>query len=131
MADVMTIGCVNFAPVPGDKTATLEKILASVREAGAQGIDLLVFPEEALVGAEACDECLGRGGPCDTHLALAETVPGPASEAVARVAAEFGMYVVFGLAERDRDNPEVIYNAAAVVGPDGVMGSYRKIHLGS
>jgi predicted amidohydrolase len=131
MADVMTIGCVNFAPVADDKAATLEKILASVREAAAQGVDLLVFPEEALVGAEACDACLAVNGPCDLHLSLAETVPGPASEAVARLAAEFDMYVVFGLAERDRDDPRRIYNAAAVVGPDGVMGSYRKIHLGS
>jgi predicted amidohydrolase len=131
MADVVTIGCANFAPVPGDKQATLDKILATVREAAAQGVELLVFPEEALVGAEACDECFRVDGPCDTHLALAETVPGPASEAVAELAAEHDMYVVFGLAERDHDDPRKLYNAAAVVGPDGVMGSYRKIHLGS
>jgi predicted amidohydrolase len=131
MADVITIGCANFAPVVGDKSATLEKIIATVREGAAQGIDLLVFPEEALVGAEACGGCLERNGPCDLHLSLAETVPGPASEAVARVAAEHGMYVIFGLAERDRDDAHTIYNAAAIIGPDGVMGSYRKVHLGS
>jgi predicted amidohydrolase len=131
MADVLTIGCANFAPVAGDKSATLDKILATVREAAAQGVELLVFPEEALVGAEACNACLERGGPCELHLSLAETVPGPASEAVARLAAEHDMYVIFGLAERDRDDPAKIYNAAAVVGPEGVMGSYRKVHLGS
>jgi predicted amidohydrolase len=131
MADVVTIGCANFAPVPGDKQATLDKILATVREAATQGVDLLVFPEEALVGAEACNECLGVGGPCDTHVALAETVPGPATRAVAELTAEHDMYVVFGLAEQDRDDPRKLYNAAAVVGPEGVMGSYRKIHLGS
>jgi predicted amidohydrolase len=127
----MTIGCANFAPVAGDKGATLDKILATVREAAAQGIDLLVFPEEALVGAEACGACLEVGGPCDAHVALAETVPGPASNAVAELCAEHDMYVVFGLAEQDRDDPRRLYNAAAVVGPEGVMGSYRKIHLGS
>jgi predicted amidohydrolase len=131
MAEVLTIGCANFAPVPGDKAATLDKILATVREAAAQGVELLVFPEEALVGAEACNDCLAAGGPCDTHLALAETVPGPATDAVARLAAEHDMYVVFGLAERDRDDPRTLYNAAAFVGPDGVQGTYRKIHLGS
>jgi predicted amidohydrolase len=129
--DVVTIGCANFAPVPGDKAATLDKIVATVQEAGAQGVELLVFPEEALIGAEACPACLEVGGPCETHLSLAETVPGPSSETVARVAAEHGMYVVFGMAERDRDRPERIYNAAAIVGPDGVMGTYRKVHLGS
>jgi predicted amidohydrolase len=131
MAETMTIGCVNFAPIAGDKAATLEKILASVREAAAQGIDLLVFPEEALIGAEACDGCLAQNGPCELHLSLAEPIPGPSSQAVARLAADFDMYVVFGMAERDRDDPRRIYNAAAVVGPEGVMGSYRKIHLGS
>jgi predicted amidohydrolase len=130
-ADVITVGCANFAPVAGDKQATLEKIVATVHEAGRQGIDLLVFPEEALVGAEACNDCLAINGPCDLHLSIAETVPGPASELVARVAAEHDMYVVFGLAERDRDDPRTLYNAAAIVGPEGVLGSYRKIHLGS
>lgn len=129
--EIITVGCANFAPVPGDKAATLDKIEATVREAAAQGIDLLAFPEEALIGAAACEECRAVNGPCDTHVALAETIPGPSTERVARLAAEFDMYVVFGMAERDRDQARTLYNAAAVVGPDGVMGSYRKIHLGS
>jgi predicted amidohydrolase len=53
------------------------------------------------------------------------------TERIAKLAAEFDMYVVFGMAERDRERANVLYNAAAVVGPEGVLGSYRKVHLGS
>ncbi|HEX7096157.1 MAG TPA: carbon-nitrogen hydrolase family protein, partial [Acidimicrobiales bacterium] len=130
-AEVITVGCANFAPVPDDKAATLEKIVATIEEGAAQGVDLLVFPETALIGYEPCTACLERNGPCEEHLSIAETVPGPATDTVAKLAADHDMYVVFGLAERDRDQPGTLYNAAAIVGPDGVLGTYRKIHLGS
>ena len=69
-----TIGVVNFTSIRGDKSATLEKIEANIREAGAQGIDILVFPEEALVGLGGCDICRNGADHCDYHHDLAETV---------------------------------------------------------
>ena len=33
--------------------------------------------------------------------------------------------------ERDRARRSVLYNAAAVIGPEGILGTYRKVHLGS
>jgi len=129
--DSFHVGVVNFAPVYRDKAATLDKIEASIVEAAAQGIDLLAFPEEALIGAAACEDCRSVGGPCDEHVGLSETVPGPASERVAKLAEQHDMYVMFGLAERDRVEPRRLYNAVAVIGPDGIQGTYRKIHLGS
>ena len=36
------------------------------------------------------------------------------------------MHVVCGLLERDGDT---LYNAAVLVGPDGLIGTYRKTHL--
>jgi predicted amidohydrolase len=41
------------------------------------------------------------------------------------------VYVIFGFIERDRDLPGVLYNAVAMVAPDGVLGTYRKVHLGA
>jgi predicted amidohydrolase len=46
---VVTVGAVNFASIAGDKEASLTKIEANVREAAAQGVDIVVFPEEALI----------------------------------------------------------------------------------
>jgi predicted amidohydrolase len=128
---VVTLGAVNFATVPGDKAATLAKIEANVREAAAQGVDIIAFPEEALVGCSACEVCRSGAEHCDFHHEVAELVPGPSTERIAELARELDLYVVFGLVERDPQDPEILYNAAAVVGPEGVQGTYRKLHLGS
>lgn len=128
---VVTVGAVNFAGVPGDKAATLAKIEANVREAASQGVGIVSFPEEALVGLAPCDHCRTGAPDCEYHAAIAETVPGPSSERIAELARELDIYVLFGLVERDSEDPKVLYNAVAVVGPEGILGTYRKVHLGS
>ncbi len=90
---VVTVGAVNFTPVPGDKASNLAKIEANVREAAAQGVELVVFPEEALVGCGGCDVCASGAAHCDYHDGLAETVPGPSTERIAELARELGIYV--------------------------------------
>ncbi len=128
---IVTVGAANFASVAGDKEASLAKIEANVREAAAQGINIIAFPEEALIGFGQCPVCQSGVSPCAYHHDLAETVPGPATERIAELARELDLYVIFGLAERDSSDPTVLYNAVAVVGPDRIQGTYRKLHLGS
>jgi predicted amidohydrolase len=127
----VTVGAVNFTSAIGDKAANLAKLEANVREAAAQGVDIVAFPEEALIGCGGCDVCSTGADHCDYHASLAETVPGPSTERIAALARELDIYVAFGLAERDAADPSVLYNAAAFVGPDGIQGTYRKLHLGS
>lgn len=127
----VTVACANFATVWGDKRATLDKIKACVVEAAAQGADIVVFPEVALQGYGPCEPCREAGRACDQHVDEAETVPGPSSEEIAEVARQHDIYVVYGLDERDPATPTTLYNAAAVVGPEGVIGTYRKVHLGT
>src|SRR5579871_1150234 len=126
----VTVAAVNFASVRGHKPATLEKIEGFVREAARQGADLVVFPELALNDCDPCVACLERDGPCDVHVASAEEVPGPSTEYLASVAAELGVHVVLGLAERDPENSGRLYNASALITPTGIAGTYRKLHLG-
>jgi predicted amidohydrolase len=128
---VVSVACVNFCPVEGDKRATLAKMEANIAEAAAQGANVVAFPEEALVGASACAACRAEAAPCEAHLELAETVPGPSTARIAELAREHDVYVIFGLAERDRSEPGALYNAAAVIGPEGILGTYRKVFLGS
>ncbi len=64
---------------------------------------------------------------------MAEPVPGPTIEMLAACAggtelAAGGPYVVVGLLERTAD-PAIVYNSAALIGPDGLVGIYRKAHL--
>ncbi len=101
-----------------DKGYNLEKILQNLETAARAGAKLVIFPECALSGY--CFSSLEEARP------FAETVPGPASQKIAAITKQFDCTAVIGLLERDGDR---IYNAAAVVAPDGVLGTHRKIHL--
>lgn len=59
---------------------------------------------------------------------LAESVPGPTTESLARLAADLGVVVIAALFERRA--PGVYHNTAAVLDADGrFCGSYRKMHI--
>src|SRR5687768_1805327 len=93
-APVVSIACVNFTPVWGDKAATLAKMKANIVEAANQGADIIVFPEGALQGPGSCSDCAADRAPCAKHLANAETVPGPSTQTVQALAAQHDVYVV-------------------------------------
>jgi predicted amidohydrolase len=58
---------------------------------------------------------------------LSEAVPGgTTTDALCNVAKKKGVHVVGGLIEREK---EALYNAAVLVGPEGYIGKYRKVHL--
>ncbi|MFC1963689.1 carbon-nitrogen hydrolase family protein, partial [Chloroflexota bacterium] len=111
--------------------ATLEKMKANIIEAAAQGSNIIVFPEMALNGMDCSDDVSLEQRPCDMHMETGETVPGPSTQLVACLAKEYDVYVIFGMAERDELNPKILYNSVAIVAPEGIMGTYRKIHLGT
>jgi predicted amidohydrolase len=118
----MRVGIVQLAGTaePGDERALADTRTRSVEQLCAvfdQGADLAVLPECALHRY-----VLDR--PEDVR-ALAETVPGPTVEAWQGVSAARGGYVVGGILERDGDR---FYNTAVVVGPEGLIGRYRKMH---
>jgi predicted amidohydrolase len=130
----VTVSCVSFEPVYGDKPATLERMAGWIASAAAEGADLVVFPEGALTSWTWCEGCHQAGGPCAWHVdEVAEPDDGPAVARVAELCAQHDLHVVFGFVERartDADKPPRLHNSAAVVGPDGLVGTYRKVHLG-
>ncbi|MGH9468736.1 MAG: carbon-nitrogen hydrolase family protein [Terriglobia bacterium] len=101
-----------------DKQDNLGKILERLRTAARAGARIAVFPECALTGY--CYESLEEARP------LSEPVPGPSTEAIAAAARELGCTAIVGMLESAQGN---IYNAAAVITPEGIAGTYRKIHL--
>ena len=124
----ITIGCANFASVPGDKAKTLSKMDTVVAEAAARGCDLVIFPELALNSWGACTECADAHSPCAWHRDQAEPADGPACADVVAMAASRGVHVIYGFEERGDGG--AIHNSANVVAPDGLVGTYRKLHLG-
>ena len=126
----ITVGAVNFEAVARDKAATLAKLLARVEEAAALGCDLVVFPELAVGTWGRCAECADGRGPCAWHLEQAEAADGPACRAIAAAAARHDIHVIYGFEERDELDPSVLHNSANLVAPTGLVGTYRKLHLG-
>lgn len=117
-----------------NKEANLKKMLALVDEAADSGANLLVLPEQALQGyltsvvAMDCSADPAKNEFCYQYR-NAETVPDGASvQAMIRKAEERKIYVCFGMTEKDAEEDSKLYNTAVLVGPDGYIGRYRKVH---
>lgn len=123
----VTISCVNFKTNWGNKPANKQRMKAFVAEAASRHSDIVIFPELALSGFD-CDESWTEDG-CAMHGKLAETIPGPSTEEMIQVARAHQLYIVFGMPEQDMHNSRIKYISAAVVGPEGFLGAYRKVQL--
>jgi predicted amidohydrolase len=114
-------------PGTHDVTENLRRHLAFIDEAADLGADLLVFPEVSVHGYPASTHRSPEG--VQAVIAGAEKVPdGPSVNAIAEKAAEHEIYVVFGINEAS-ERGGVIYNTAVLVGPDGFVGKFSKMHL--
>lgn len=111
----MRIAAFQTAPLLGQVDTNREGILAGISAADA---DLAVFPECALTGYAFSSKA--------EALAVAETIPGKTTGLVADLCRSTGGHALFGMLERDGDH---LWNAAALVGPDGLIGKYQKAHL--
>src|SRR4051794_21653568 len=101
-----------------DRAENVERAVAAVERAAAEGAQLVCLPELAttIYFPYELDP---------RHFALAEPVPGPATDAIAAAAARLGIHVVFPLYERVRDGE--LYNSAVVIDAGGrIVGTYRK-----
>lgn len=118
MPQIVTVAAAQIDPKLFDVRGNLRKIDDYARRAAARGAHLVVFPEAALAGY--CFESLDEARP------YAEPVPGPSTGTLANLCRELGLHIVVGMLEADG---ETIYNAAALIGPGGVIACYRKTHL--
>jgi predicted amidohydrolase len=112
-----------------DKAENLVKYEQLIAQAAAQGARLLVLPEASLQGfLFHLDHCFD---PDESvyHWENAEPVPGPSTQVVAGWAAENDMVIVFGMLERvDLAATPILHNSAVLVGPGGIIGTFRKVH---
>jgi predicted amidohydrolase len=113
-----------------DKQRNLKRMLELIDEAAAQGVDVLVLPEVGLQGYADFAYGLGASGCAEQkqyYYREAEPIPGPSTERIAEAARRHNMLIQVGLAEKALHG-NVIFNSTALIGPEGLIGVYRKVH---
>jgi len=127
MAPTLTVAMVSPIFDPGNKSANLDKFTGYVKEAAAKGADIVLFPETALTGY-LCNVSKPSGWerPLSEIRQWAETIPGPSVERLIAAAKKYNIYIIMGMFEADTEYVGRIYNSAAFVGPEGLVGTFRK-----
>lgn len=107
----------NTADSVGNKT----RLQAAIRQAAAQGAELVVLQElhNGLYFCQTEDVSI---------FDQAEPIPGPSTEEYGALARELGIVLVLSLFERRA--PGLYHNTAVVLEKDGsIAGKYRKMHI--
>jgi N-carbamoylputrescine amidase len=107
--------------VGADPTANIDAAIARIREGAARGAEIVCLPElfRTPYFCQREDPAL---------FDLAEPIPGPTSDVLARIARELRIVIVASLFERRAAG--VYHNTAVVLDADGaVRGRYRKMHI--
>src|SRR5579864_1807117 len=113
------VAAIQYEPILGEKEKNVTDLLRLVEEAAQHEARLIVLPEMATTGY-----CWQSRAEIAPHV---EPIPGPTTERFQQLATRYGCYIAVSLAEVDLTT-DVYYNSMALLGPEGLVGNYRKIH---
>jgi predicted amidohydrolase len=116
-AVTVTVAVAQFVPRPGDVRWNISQVLELASQAGVRGTDLVVLPELVTTGYYMFER----------FRQLAEPLDGPTVTILQELARRYDMHVVLGMAERGEEG--AVHDSAVLVGPAGLRGVYRKMHL--
>jgi nitrilase len=130
-----TVAAVQAAPVFMDREATVDKACDFIREAGARGSRVIVFPEAFIPAypdwvwaipagdGDTLDELYGQ------LLANSVTIPSAATDELCAAARDANAYVVMGLNECNAEaSRSSIYNTLLYIDDEGnILGKHRKL----
>ena len=115
----MRIAIYQCEPRPTEVERNLERLAGAAQHASAAGVALLICPEMYLTGYNIGTDAARR---------LAEPSDGPSAQAVAEMARENGIAIVYGYPERG--TADDIFNSVQLFGANGSpLANYRKTHL--
>jgi N-carbamoylputrescine amidase len=115
----MTVACIQMEPKIGEKETNVARSLEKIAEAASNGATLIILPELCNSGYVFASR--------QEAFSLAEPVPdGPTTASWLDAARSLRVTIVAGICERAEG---ALYNSAVIVGPDGFVGTYRKVHL--
>ncbi|MFC0526039.1 nitrilase-related carbon-nitrogen hydrolase [Pontibacillus salicampi] len=110
---------IQFNPKLNRRNANIKRLKEYVTAAAQDGAKLIVTPEMATTGYHYLDR--------SAIAPYVDTIPGLTTAQFEGIAREYQTHIVIGMAEVDAETG-LYYNSAALVGPDGYIGKYRKIH---
>jgi predicted amidohydrolase len=113
------VAAIQYEPTLGEKEKNICDLLALVEDAASHGARLIVLPELATTGCSWISR--------EDIAPYTESVPGPTTQRFQHLATAYSCYIVVGLPEID-PQLQIFYNSAVLIGPEGVIGVYRKIH---
>lgn len=117
---VVSVGLTQMACVesPGANRAAQVRMIETAAKAGAQ----IICTQELFTSKYFCQ--------VEDHrfFSLAESIPGPSTDAIGKIARKYGVVVVASLFEKRASG--LYHNTAAVIDADGsILGIYRKMHI--
>jgi hypothetical protein len=110
------VGFFQFAPKFGEVANNLSKIVSALRGAEA---DIIVLPELAFTGYFFKDRS-------ELSSLAEDPAKSPTVSSLIALCRDRNFFLVTGFAEKSADK---IFNSALLVGGDGVLHTYRKLHL--
>ncbi|MDA0834395.1 MAG: carbon-nitrogen hydrolase family protein [Planctomycetota bacterium] len=102
----------------GEKDHNVSRMIEFLKTTTAAGAGITIFPECAVSGY-----CFRSREEADK---FAESIPGPSTDRIHQACRELDCHAIFGMLEVSDDK---LYNAAVLIGPQGIIGTYRKVHL--
>jgi agmatine deiminase len=115
----VTIGLVQTS-VSEDLDLNLKRTMEKVKEAASKGAQIVCLQELFRTRYFPQWDQKDAG-------ALAETIPGPTTEAFSALAEEFSIVIIVPVFEKDESG---FYNSVAVIDADGsLLPTYRKVHI--
>ncbi|MEO1019307.1 MAG: nitrilase-related carbon-nitrogen hydrolase [Pseudomonadota bacterium] len=119
-ADPYRVAAVEFNPAFKQREQNFPAMEAAIRRASEEDAKLILFPEMGTTGY--------LFGSRAEIAPFVDTIPGKTTGFFEPLARELGVHIVAGMPEVDADTG-LYYNAAFLVGPDGLIGKYRKNNL--
>ncbi len=116
----ISVSAIQVSNITNNKEETMNKVFNYIDKAAKNGAKIISLGE--LFQTEYF--CSVNN---DETFALAETIPGPTTNELAKKAKDLGVAIIASLFEEDEGK---YYNTAVLLGPNGEhIGSYRKNHI--
>lgn len=130
MTDKLTLAAANSPSQPGATTRNIEHIVHLADRAANAHAKLVLFPELSLTGFlpnhPEGNHAVWLREALQFARSTAESLDGSAVKTLTMMAQQIGIYISAGMLE---DAGNLLYNTQILVGPKGLVGYWRKMHV--